>query len=160
MFVLARRSAAVRDGRQILAEVRATGVNSDGRTVGLTAPSGTAQQRCDRCKQPFVFRRGHVLRGDGEIDDGFCRRVIDNVGCGQEPAGAIEGTNHEVGTPPFGLRKLLERVRDLVTPVLVCGRRTEMLLARHVAIEGLHLHGVDALPAPTVDHAAGYAETS
>ena len=45
MFVLARRSAAVRDGRQILAEVRATGVNSDGRTVGLTAPSGTAQQR-------------------------------------------------------------------------------------------------------------------
>ncbi len=41
----ARRSAAVRDGGQILAEVRATGVNSDGRTVGLTAPSGTAQQR-------------------------------------------------------------------------------------------------------------------
>ncbi|CAN7519949.1 polyketide synthase [Mycolicibacterium frederiksbergense] len=45
LFVLARRSAAIRDGRRILAEVRATGVNSDGRTIGLTAPSGAAQQR-------------------------------------------------------------------------------------------------------------------
>ncbi|MCV7433207.1 beta-ketoacyl [acyl carrier protein] synthase domain-containing protein [Mycolicibacterium bacteremicum] len=45
IFVLARRSAALRDGRRVLAEVLATGVNSDGRTVGLTAPSGTAQER-------------------------------------------------------------------------------------------------------------------
>ncbi|TQK28024.1 polyketide synthase [Arthrobacter sp. SLBN-53] len=45
IFVLTRRSAALRDGRRILAEVLATGVNSDGRTVGLTAPSGIAQQR-------------------------------------------------------------------------------------------------------------------
>lgn len=45
MFLLQRRSAALRDGRPILAEVRATAVNSDGRTVGLTAPSGAAQQR-------------------------------------------------------------------------------------------------------------------
>ena len=45
MFVLQRRSAAARDGRRVLAEVRATVVNADGRTVGLTAPSGTAQTR-------------------------------------------------------------------------------------------------------------------
>lgn len=45
IFVLGRRSAALRDGRRVLAEVLATGVNSDGRTVGLTAPSGAAQQR-------------------------------------------------------------------------------------------------------------------
>ncbi|OBB56118.1 beta-ketoacyl synthase [Mycobacterium sp. 852013-51886_SCH5428379] len=45
MFVLQRRSAAVRDRRPILGEVRASCVNSDGRTVGLTAPSGTAQTR-------------------------------------------------------------------------------------------------------------------
>ncbi|OMC01294.1 polyketide synthase [Mycolicibacterium fortuitum] len=45
MFVLQRKSAAVRDGRRILAEVRATAVNQDGRTTGLTAPSGAAQQR-------------------------------------------------------------------------------------------------------------------
>ncbi|WP_166905376.1 polyketide synthase [Mycobacterium sp. DL440] len=45
MFVLQRKAAAVRDGRRILAEVRATAVNQDGRTTGLTAPSGAAQQR-------------------------------------------------------------------------------------------------------------------
>jgi mycobactin polyketide synthetase MbtC len=45
MFVLARRSAAQRDGRAILAEVRASCLNSDGRTTGLTAPSGQAQAR-------------------------------------------------------------------------------------------------------------------
>jgi mycobactin polyketide synthetase MbtC len=45
MFVLQRRSAARRDRRPVLAEVLATAINSDGRTVGLTAPSPTAQAR-------------------------------------------------------------------------------------------------------------------
>ena len=45
MFVVQRRSRALADGRRVLAEVRATAVNQDGRTVGLTAPSGTAQTR-------------------------------------------------------------------------------------------------------------------
>jgi mycobactin polyketide synthetase MbtC len=45
MFLLQRKSAALRAGRAVLAEVRATVVNADGRTVGLTAPSGDAQQR-------------------------------------------------------------------------------------------------------------------
>jgi mycobactin polyketide synthetase MbtC len=45
MFLLQKKSGAIRDGRPILAEVRATAVNSDGRTVGLTAPSGSAQER-------------------------------------------------------------------------------------------------------------------
>ncbi|MBO0678249.1 polyketide synthase [Mycolicibacterium sp. S2-37] len=45
MFVLQRRSAAVQQRRSILGEVRASCVNSDGRTVGLTAPSGSAQTR-------------------------------------------------------------------------------------------------------------------
>ncbi|PRC53458.1 polyketide synthase, partial [Mycobacterium sp. ITM-2017-0098] len=43
MFVLQRKSAALRDRRHIIAEVRATCVNSDGRSVGLTAPSREAQ---------------------------------------------------------------------------------------------------------------------
>jgi mycobactin polyketide synthetase MbtC len=45
MFLLQKKSGAIWDGRPILAEVRATAVNSDGRTVGLTAPSGSAQER-------------------------------------------------------------------------------------------------------------------
>jgi mycobactin polyketide synthetase MbtC len=45
MFVLQHRSSALRDGRTILAELRATCLNQDGRTVGLTAPSESAQAR-------------------------------------------------------------------------------------------------------------------
>lgn len=45
MFALQRRSRALAHGRRILAEVRASCLNSDGRTSGLTAPSGGAQLR-------------------------------------------------------------------------------------------------------------------
>nr|WP_090277912.1 polyketide synthase [Mycolicibacterium komanii]CRL73122.1 polyketide synthase [Mycolicibacterium komanii] len=45
MFVLQRRSRALRDGRRILAELRITCLNQDGRSVGLTAPNGQAQTR-------------------------------------------------------------------------------------------------------------------
>jgi mycobactin polyketide synthetase MbtC len=45
MFVLQRQSRAVRDGRRVLAQLRATCLNQDGRSVGLTAPSGLAQAR-------------------------------------------------------------------------------------------------------------------
>jgi mycobactin polyketide synthetase MbtC len=48
LFLLQRRSAAVRDGRHILGEIAATVLNSDGRTTGLTAPSGAAQRRLFR----------------------------------------------------------------------------------------------------------------
>ena len=43
IFVLQRKSAALRDGRHILAEVRGSAVNHDGRSAGLSAPSGAAQ---------------------------------------------------------------------------------------------------------------------
>jgi mycobactin polyketide synthetase MbtC len=43
MFVLQRKSAALRDGHRIWAEVLCTKVNQDGRSTGLTAPSGPAQ---------------------------------------------------------------------------------------------------------------------
>lgn len=45
MFVLQRKSAALRAGRRIVAEVRATAMNQDGRSAGLSAPSGEAQVR-------------------------------------------------------------------------------------------------------------------
>ncbi|CAA0134710.1 Narbonolide/10-deoxymethynolide synthase PikA1, modules 1 and 2 [Mycolicibacterium vanbaalenii] len=60
MFVLQRRSAARRDGRRILAEVRASCVNSDGRSVGLTAPSREAQVR--------LFRRA-LTAADVDVDE-------------------------------------------------------------------------------------------
>lgn len=60
MFVLQTKSAALRDGRPILAEVRASCVNQDGRSVGLTAPSPEAQVR--------LFRRA-LAQADVDVDD-------------------------------------------------------------------------------------------
>ena len=71
MFLLQRRSRALSDGRRILAEVRATAVNQDGRTTGLTAPSGQAQTR-------------------------LFQKAIGNAGVRPEDVGMIEG--HGTGT--------------------------------------------------------------
>jgi mycobactin polyketide synthetase MbtC len=71
IFVLQRRSAALRDGRRVLAEVRASCVNQDGRTTGLTAPSGPAQAR-------------------------LFSRAIDMAGVRPDEIGMIEG--HGTGT--------------------------------------------------------------
>jgi mycobactin polyketide synthetase MbtC len=43
IFVLQRRSTALRVGHRVLGELRATCLNQDGRSIGLTAPCGTAQ---------------------------------------------------------------------------------------------------------------------
>ncbi|HWQ35153.1 MAG TPA: amino acid adenylation domain-containing protein [Blastocatellia bacterium] len=48
VIILKRLSDAVRDGDQILALVRGSAINQDGRTNGLTAPSGLAQQEVVR----------------------------------------------------------------------------------------------------------------
>ena len=71
MFVLQRKSLAVRNGRPIVAEVRATAVNQDGRSAGLSAPSGDAQIR-------------------------LFRRAIAEAGIRPEEVGMVEG--HGTGT--------------------------------------------------------------
>ncbi len=48
VVVLKRLSDAVRDGDRVLAVVRGSSVNQDGRSNGLTAPSGAAQAQCLR----------------------------------------------------------------------------------------------------------------
>lgn len=48
MFVLQRKSAALQAGRRVVAEVRATAINQDGRSAGLSASSGDAQVRLFR----------------------------------------------------------------------------------------------------------------
>ncbi len=46
MFLLQRRSRATADRRRVLAEVRASCLNSDGLSDGLTAPSATRKRDC------------------------------------------------------------------------------------------------------------------
>ena len=45
LFVLQRKSAALRDGRHRYGEILASCLNQDGRTAGLMTPSADAQQR-------------------------------------------------------------------------------------------------------------------
>ena len=57
MFVLQRKSAALRDGHRVLAEVRASGLNQDGRTTGSDrterARTGAAVRPRHRGRQAF-----------------------------------------------------------------------------------------------------------
>lgn len=48
LVLLKRLPDAQRDGDQILGVIRGTAVNQDGRTSGITAPNGEAQQKCIR----------------------------------------------------------------------------------------------------------------
>src|ERR1700754_4125505 len=71
MFVLQRKSSALLAGRHIVAEVRDSAVSQDGRSAGLSAPSGDAQIR-------------------------LFQRAIAQAGLRPEEVGMIEG--HGTGT--------------------------------------------------------------
>lgn len=55
MYVLQHKSAALRAGNRILAEIRASALNQDGRSAGLSAPSAPAQSK--------LFRRALAQAG-------------------------------------------------------------------------------------------------
>ena len=60
MLLLKRLSDATRDGNSVLALIRGTSINQDGRSQGLTAPNGPAQER--------VIRRALALSGLQPVD--------------------------------------------------------------------------------------------
>ncbi len=51
MVVLKRLSAAEQDGDTILAVIRGSAVNHDGRSSGLTVPNGPAQQKVSSARR-------------------------------------------------------------------------------------------------------------
>jgi mycobactin polyketide synthetase MbtC len=102
IFVLQRRSRAKADGRRILAEVRASCLNSDGRSNGLTAPSRDAQLR--------LFRRAIAQAKVEPVDVG----MIEGHGTGTRLGDRTELLSlvASYGTAPPGRGPLLGSVKS------------------------------------------------
>jgi mycobactin polyketide synthetase MbtC len=128
MFVLQRRSRATADGRRILAEVRASCLNSDGRSNGLTAPSRDAQLR--------LFRRALAHAGVEPTDVG----MIEGHGTGTRLGDRTEllALVDSYGTAPAGRGPLLGSVKSNIGHAQAAagalGLAKVILSAQHAAI--------------------------
>jgi mycobactin polyketide synthetase MbtC len=137
MFVLERKSAAVRAGRQIVAEVRATAVNQDGRSVGLSAPSGDAQIR--------LFRRAIAQAGIAPEDVG----MVEGHGTGTQLGDRTElrSLAQTYGLTAPGRGALLGSVKSNVGHALAAGGALGLakilVAAEHAAIPPT-LHAAEA----------------
>ncbi len=128
MFVLQRRSRAKADRRHILAEVRASCLNSDGRSNGLTAPSGDAQLR--------LFRRAIAQAGIEPVDVG----MVEGHGTGTRLGDRTELLSlvASYGTAPAGHGPVLGSVKSNIGHAQAAagalGLAKVILSAQHAAI--------------------------
>lgn len=139
MFVLQRKSAALRAGRQVVAEVRATAVNQDGRSAGLSAPSGDAQVR--------LFRRAMTQAGIRPEEVG----MVEGHGTGTRLGDRTElrSLAQTYGDAAPGGGALLGSVKSNVGHALAAsgalGLAKVVVAAEHGAIPPT-LHAADASP--------------
>ncbi|ORV80980.1 beta-ketoacyl synthase [Mycobacterium interjectum] len=128
MFVLQRRSRAVADGRHILAEVRASCLNSDGRSAGLMAPSGDAQLR--------LFRRALAQAGIGPADVGMIEGHATGTRLGDRTELLSMAASY--GTAPPGRGPLLGSVKSNIGHAQAAagalGLAKVILSAEHAAV--------------------------
>lgn len=142
MFVLQRKSAALRAGRRVLAEVRATAVNQDGHSAGLSAPSGDAQVR--------LFRRAMTQARIRPEDVG----MVEGHGTGTRLGDRTElrSLAQTYGDTAPGAGALLGSVKSNVGHALAAsgalGLAKVMVAAEHGAIPPT-LHAAD--PSPEID---------
>ncbi|MGD1237910.1 polyketide synthase [Mycobacterium seoulense] len=139
MFVLQRKSAALRAGRRVVAEVRATAVNQDGRSAGLSAPSGEAQAR--------LFRRAMTQAGIDPADVG----MVEGHGTGTRLGDRTElrSLADTYGATAPGGGALLGSVKSNVGHALAAsgalGLAKVVVSAEHGAVPPT-LHATDASP--------------
>ncbi|OBH21632.1 beta-ketoacyl synthase [Mycobacterium sp. E1715] len=142
MFVLQRKSAALRAGREVVAEVRATTVNQDGRSAGLSAPSGEAQIR--------LFRRAMTQAGIRPDEVG----MVEGHGTGTRLGDRTElrSLAQTYGDTAPGCGALLGSVKSNLGHALAAsgalGLAKVVVAAEHGAIPPT-LHAAD--PSPEID---------
>jgi mycobactin polyketide synthetase MbtC len=170
MFVLQRKSAAIRDRRRILAQIRASAANQDGRTAGLTAPNGAAQTRlftraisqAGLAPEQVAMIEGHgtgtqlgdgtelrsLARAYGDTEPGrgaLLGSVKSNVGHAQAAAGALGLAKVLVSAdhgaiPPTLHTEQASREIDWETQ----GLRLARALTRWPAVQGQRVAAVSA----------------
>ncbi|HTX98061.1 MAG TPA: polyketide synthase [Mycobacterium sp.] len=139
MFVLQRKSVALGAGRQILAQVRATAVNQDGRSAGLSAPNADAQTR--------LFRRAMTQAGIRPEEVG----MVEGHGTGTRLGDRTElrSLAQTYGDTKPGRGALLGSVKSNVGHSLAAagalGLAKVLVAAEHAAVPPT-LHANDASP--------------
>lgn len=113
--------AAIRDHDAIHAVIRATGVNSDGRTSGIALPNGAAQkallesiyedERIDRSRIAYVEAHGTGTAAGDPIETKSIGEVLGHHNPGEAPlpVGSVKGNlgHLETGSGMAGLAKVL-----------------------------------------------------
>ena len=134
MVVLKRHSDAVRDGDPILALIRGSAINQDGRTSGLTVPNGPSQQA--------VIRQALENAGVKPADVGYVEahgtgtRLGDQIEIGA--LGAVFGKSH-TGEDPLLLGSVKTNFGHLEGAAGVASLIKVVLSLRHGMIPR-HLH--------------------
>jgi len=160
LVLLKRLTDAVRDGDQILAIVRGTAVNQDGKTAGITAPNGPAQAACVR---KALKRSGLTPAQVGYVEaHGTGTPLGDPIEFGalQDALGADDRPPCFVGSVKanIGHTETASGIASLIKVVLMLRHRTIppqrnfRALNPHIADEGRPFKIVtEATPWPAID---------
>jgi phthiocerol/phenolphthiocerol synthesis type-I polyketide synthase C len=143
LVLLKPLAAAERDGDRILGVILASGVNSDGRTVGLSMPNGEAQERLLR----KVYGQCGVRAEDVFYVEahGTGTAVGDPIECGA--LGRVLGSPREDASHCL-IGSVKSNIGHLEAASGIAGLTKALLILKHREIPG-NLHFVD--PNPKID---------